>query len=35
LGADNNSVFAVIWTLQYKRRHSNRCVGQTLTLSTT
>jgi len=30
LGADN-SVFAVIRTLQHKPRLSNRCVGQTLT----
>ena len=29
-GADN-SVFAVIRTLQHRPRHSNRCVGQTLT----
>jgi hypothetical protein len=31
LGVDN-SVFAVIRTLQHRPRHSNRCVGQTLTL---
>jgi hypothetical protein len=31
--AADNSVFAVIWTLQHKRRHSNRCVGQTLTFN--
>jgi hypothetical protein len=30
LGADN-SVFAIIRTLQHKPRLSNRCVGQTLT----
>ncbi len=32
LGADN-SVFAVIGTLQHRRRLSNRCVGQTLTVN--
>jgi len=31
LGADN-SVFTVIRTFQHRPRHSNRCVGQTLTL---
>jgi hypothetical protein len=29
---NDNSVFAVIRKLQYRSRHSNRCVRQTLTL---
>ena len=34
MGADN-SVFAVIRTLQHRPRLSNRCVGKTLTIDVT